>query len=81
MEVTIAVIKGAENGDDFRVRIDEMYGRRFVDIRRFAEVGQVHARHHVPTRKGVAIPPELVPQVIEALQDGARKLSPVHASP
>ena len=75
METTVAIIKGADASAEFRVRIDEMYGHRYVDVRRFAEVGPRDARKHVPTKRGIALPPAILPQVIAALQEAEVRLN------
>lgn len=80
METIVAIIK-KDNGGDVRVRIDELYGHRFVDIRHFTEVGPARARKIVATKKGIAVPPELVPQIIEALQEAMERLSGDDALP
>ena len=74
METIVAIIK-KDNGGDVRVRIDELYGHRFVDIRHFTEVGPACARKFVATKKGIAVPPELVPQIIKALQEAVERLN------
>ena len=50
---------------DIRVRLVEFHGKPFVDLRTFAVFDAVE---RVPTRKGIAIPPALLGEVIEALQ-------------
>ncbi len=60
----IATIERSK-ASDVRVRLVEFGGRPFVDLRTFVD-GDADER--VPTRKGIAIPPALVGQVIEALR-------------
>ncbi len=52
---------------EIRIRLVEFGGRPFVDVRNFVDVDDGHQR--VPTRKGIAIPPGLVGEVIAALTE------------
>ena len=61
----IASIERSKSSD-IRIRLVEFGGRPFVDVRNFVVVDAVK---RVPTRKGIAIPPALVGQVIEALRE------------
>ena len=66
-ETTIATIERSKTSD-IRVRLVEFGGKLFVDVRTFVVVDAVD---RVPTRKGIAIPPALLDEVIEALQEAA----------
>ncbi len=74
METTIAIIKKNDTSD-VRVRIIDLYGRRFVDLRHFSEVGPHTARKYVPTKKGLSVSIELLPALIEGLQEAETRLS------
>lgn len=64
-ERTIATI-GKNASEEYRVRLVEFHGRPFVDIRVFATKDATGER--VPTKKGVAIQPDKLSEIIEALQ-------------
>lgn len=64
METTIATIPKNKT-QDVRVGLVEFHDRPFVDIRVFVVAD---ATERVPTRKGIAIPPGLLPELIEALR-------------
>ena len=52
--------------EDIRVMWSEYKGRRYLDIRVYTEIeGKVDK---VPTRKGVTLRPDLVPELIKALE-------------
>jgi len=68
-EVTIATIP-KNHTQDIRVRLAEFHDKPFVDIRLFVVAD---AADRVPTRKGIAIPPALLPDVIAALQEAMRQ--------
>ncbi len=53
---------------DMRVRLVELRGETFVDLRVFAAVGDGERR---PTKKGMAFKPDLVPELIEVLVKAA----------
>jgi len=59
---TIAVLE-KNTRETVHVRILEYHGRRFIDLRVFAENGD----RPLPTKKGLALPIEHVPALIEAL--------------
>lgn len=52
--------------EEIRVQWGEYKGYRYLDIRLFAELPNSHER--TPTKKGVTLKPEQVPELIEALQ-------------
>lgn len=52
--------------EQIRVQWSEYKGYRYLDIRLFAELPNSHER--TPTKKGITLKPELVPELIEALQ-------------
>ena len=70
MEATIATIERSQTSD-IRVRLAEFHGKMFVDVRTFVVADAVD---RAPTRKGIAIPPSLLPDVIAALQEAAARL-------
>ena len=70
METTITTIDRSQT-TDIRVRLCEWHGKTFVDVRQFVVAD---ATERVPTRKGIAIPPSLLPDVISALQEAAARL-------
>ena len=65
-EIMIAKVERSK-ASDARVRLVEFSKRPFVDLRTFVDG---NADERVPTRKGIAIPPVLVGEVIEALHQG-----------
>ena len=67
-ETTIATIERSKTSD-IRVRLVEFGGKPFIDVRTFVVVDAVD---RVPTRKGIAIPPAMLDEVIEALQEAAK---------
>lgn len=67
-ETTIATIERSTTSD-IRVRLVEFGGKPFIDVRTFVVADAVD---RVPTRKGIAIPPAMLGEVIEALQDAAK---------
>ena len=69
-DVVIATLDKGKTEIRIMVRLHE--GRKFVDVRTFVKVA---AGDPVPTRKGVTVPPELLPQVIAALEEAAAQLS------
>ena len=66
-DTTIATIEKGQTSD-IRVRLATFHGRQYVDVRTFVVADAVD---RVPTRKGIAIPPKLLPQVIAALTQAA----------
>ncbi len=66
-EICVATIERSKTSD-IRVRLVEFGGRPFVDLRTFVVVDAVE---RVPTRKGIAIPPALLGEVIAALEKAA----------
>ncbi len=68
-EKLIGVVE--RNGiQDIRVRLVELDGGTFVDVRVFTAVGPAE---RVPTKKGVTFRPALLPQLIELLQTAERE--------
>ncbi len=63
-ETTIATIERSKTSE-IRVRLLEFHDKPYVDIRLFVVTDAVEK---TPTRKGIALPPALVPDVIAALQ-------------
>ncbi len=69
-ETTVAVIR--KNAlDEIRVSWSEYKGHRYLDIRVFTEM-EGKPVDKVPTKKGVALRPDLVPELIKALESAAR---------
>ncbi len=68
-ETTIATIERSKTSE-IRVRLLEFHDKPYVDIRMFVVVD---AAERVPTKKGIAVPPALVGDVIAALQDAERE--------
>jgi len=52
--------------DDIRVMWSEYKGRRYLDIRVYTEIDGKTDR--VPTKKGVTLRPDLIPELIKALE-------------
>ena len=68
-EKLIGVVE--RNGiQDIRVRLVELDGGTFVDVRVYTAAGAVD---RVPTKKGVTFKPALLPQLIEKLQTTERE--------
>ena len=68
-EATIAVIEKTRT-QDLRVRLVEFHGKTYVDVRTFVVAD---ATERVPTKKGIAVPPDLLPKLIAALQATERE--------
>ena len=75
-ETTVAIIpKNAL--DDIRVRWSEYKGHRYLDIRIFTEIeGRADK---APTKKGITLRPDLIPEMIKALESAqaAQRTDPV----
>ena len=56
---------------DIRVRLAEFHGKTYIDVRVFV-LGDAIDR--IPTRKGIAIPPAVLGEVIAGLQEAQRML-------
>ncbi len=69
-DTTIAVIEKSKT-TDLRVRLAEFHGKTDVDLR---TIVVVDAAERAPTKKGIAIPPALLPKVIAALVQAEEKL-------
>ena len=57
--------------EDLRVSVAEFRGHRFVDVRTYADS---KGDHRVPTPKGIAIRPEAIPALVQALNAAASTL-------
>ena len=68
-DLTISVIESTKSAD-IRVRFMEWHGHNYCDIRKFITTDATGERE--PTRKGIAIPINLLGEVIEALQEAQR---------
>lgn len=60
--------------DAYVVRIGEYKGHQFVDVRLWTESGS--GPEKIPTRKGVAIKPDCLRDVIAALERAADEVAP-----
>ena len=70
MDKTVAIIE-KNRVEEIRVRLVEFHGRPFADIRVFTTADATGER--VPTRKGIALRPEKLPELIEALRGAERR--------
>jgi hypothetical protein len=63
--------------EDIRVMWSEFKGRRYLDIRVYTDIDGKPDR--VPTKKGVTLRPDLIPDLIKALESatGARGTDPL----
>ena len=68
-ETLVATIEKGRT-QDIRVRLVEFHGKTYVDIRMFVVTD---ATEGVPTKKGIAVPPALLPELIAALQYAERE--------
>ncbi|MGA2106814.1 MAG: transcriptional coactivator p15/PC4 family protein [Syntrophorhabdales bacterium] len=57
--------------EKIRVSIEEYKGHKYVDCRVYF---QDEAREWHPTKKGIALNPDIIDEVIEALQKASEKL-------
>ncbi len=64
-ETLVATIEKGRT-QDIRVRLAEFHDKTYVDIRTFVVAD---ATERVPTKKGIAVPPPRLPDLIAALQD------------
>ena len=55
---------------DVRIRLCELHGQMYVDVRVFTEVKGDDVRH--PTKKGVALKVERVPELVDGLLSAER---------
>ncbi len=63
VERVVRVIpKGGRSGDEVRVSVLRLSGRRYCDLRLFSR-GKSVGGQPVPTRKGVTFAPELLPEL------------------
>jgi hypothetical protein len=53
--------------DEIRVMWSEYKGRRYLDIRVYTDIDGKSER--VPTKKGVTLRPDLIPELIRALEN------------
>jgi hypothetical protein len=70
-ETIVAIIpkKLRTHWTNIRVRWSEYKGHRYLDIRVFTEIeGKVDK---VPTKKGVTLRPDLIPELMKALKSAA----------
>jgi hypothetical protein len=65
-EETIVAIIPKNALDDIRVRWSEYKGHRYLDIRVFTEIEGKADK--VPTKKGVALRRDLIPELMKALE-------------
>lgn len=52
--------------DQIRIQRKTYRGKEYIDVRTFTDFG--NGEGHQPTKKGVTVAPELLPELIEALQ-------------
>ena len=73
------VIKSIEKNsrETIRVSVGTFKSYPLISVRVFAETSNGEA---TPTQKGLALRPDLVPQVIEALTEAHRHMSREHAA-
>lgn len=69
-EVLLEIERSPGSGEKIFVQKSTFKGREFIDIRIFYDASKTDEEEWRPTKKGVAIPPELVPQIVEAMQKG-----------
>ena len=60
--------------DEIRVMWSEYKGRRYLDIRVYIDIDGKSER--VPTKKGVTLRPDLIPELIKALEARGHFLTP-----
>lgn len=65
MSESIAIIP-KNNIDEIRVMWSEYKGRRYLDIRVYTEIDGKADK--VPTKKGVTLRPDLIPDLVKALE-------------
>jgi hypothetical protein len=70
MSEPIAVIP-KNNMEEIRVMWSEYKGYRYLDIRVYAEVDGKTDR--MPTKKGIALRPDLIPELVKALEGAQPK--------
>lgn len=56
--------------EEIRVQLAEYRGSTFLDVRIFADTGQPD---HIPTPKGIALAPDRIDALIEALRGAQRE--------
>lgn len=66
---TIATIEKSAT-QDIRVRLAEFHGKTYIDLRVFVPGDAID---RIPTRKGIAVPPALLADVIDALHEAQRR--------
>ena len=59
--------------DEIRVAFSEFKGRTYLDMRVYTELEDSKDKDKVPTKKGLTIRPDLLPELIEALQKAHRE--------
>ncbi len=77
MNELIAVIS-KNHMDELRVMWSEYKGHRYLDIRLYTEIEGKAEK--VPTKKGVTLRPDLIPELMKALESAQRdRTSPLAA--
>ena len=56
------------SGEKIFVQKNSFKGREYVDVRIYYDGGKDEEEDWRPTKKGVAIPPEILPHIIDALK-------------
>lgn len=72
MEQTVAVTE-MSNVEEIRVSLTEFKGLKLLDIRVFAEPYADEGQGRVPTKKGISLKVEKLPDLIAALQEAERQ--------
>ena len=72
MEDTIAVLEKGKT-QEIRIRRTHWKGRDYIDVRLFISKDATGER--IPTRKGITLPPDLLPDLIDALEAARSKTS------
>jgi hypothetical protein len=77
LQFSVLIARLPKNADEeVRISLDEFRGEKLLDIRIYASFTIARAR--MPTKRGISIPVEMLPDLLDALQDAvakARKLS------
>ena len=67
-ELILAIERSPGSGEKIFVQKNVFKGREYVDLRIFYDASKEDGEDWRPTKKGVAIPPDILPHIIEALQ-------------
>ena len=72
MTIDIATIE-KNRSEELRVALKEYKGRDYLDIRTFIEPYADEGQGRVPTKKGITVPLDKLPELIAALQEAERQ--------